>query len=121
MSHLSFEFVRLCLLAVFATLAARSWLRWRRGGGGEAAAWLTASFAVLAGAALCGILWADRLQHGQGTGLWKLAVGVALLFPYCLVRFTAVFRPDWRRWPLICGVVSGLVIAWTVAMPAPPA
>ncbi|HEV7861453.1 MAG TPA: hypothetical protein VGR20_02095, partial [Acidimicrobiia bacterium] len=118
MSDLILTTVRLCVLAVFATLATRSYRRWRHGGGGEAAAWLGASFTVLALVTMAGIVFAGQGQ-GQGRWPWKLTAAVLLLFPYCLSRFTASFRPAPRRLLTICGGVTALVIGWTLAMPAP--
>jgi diguanylate cyclase (GGDEF)-like protein len=117
MDDLTLAVLRVAVLGVFTTLAASLLTRWRRGDGGPAAAWLGASFAVLAAVAIAGIVDADGLGRARGTWPWKLIVAVILLFPYCLTEFTASFRPASRRILRACRTVTGLLVAWTMFLP----
>jgi len=118
MTDVVLDGLRLVVLAVFATLAVRSYRRWR-GEAGEAAAWLSASFAVLAVVALLGVVWSGQLARDQGRWPWKVTAAVLLLFPYCLSMFTASMQAVARRRVIVTRAVTGLVVAWTLVMPAP--
>jgi diguanylate cyclase (GGDEF)-like protein len=121
MDDLTLVLLRAAVLGVFTTLAVSLLVRWRRGDGGAAAAWLSASFAVLAAVAIAGIVDADGLGRARGTWPWKFTVAVILLFPYCLTQFTASFRPARRGILTACRTVTGLLVAWTVFLPPVPA
>jgi signal transduction histidine kinase len=49
--------------------------------------------------------------------LQRLLVIVLLLFPYCLFRFAAVFRPPSRYVEWIVSGATVLLMAWTLALP----
>jgi diguanylate cyclase (GGDEF)-like protein len=117
MDDLTLALLRAAVLAVFTALAVSLLARWRRGDGGAAAAWLSASFAVLALVTIAGIVDADGLGRARGTWPWKATVAVILLFPYCLTEFTASFRPTQRRILTACRTVTGLLVAWTMFLP----
>ncbi len=108
---------RLCVLALFTTLAGRSFRRWRRENQGEAARWLTASFAVLAAVTLASVVFPHNLQRSQGTWEWKLTLAVLVLFPYCVYRFTAAFRPASPRLHALCAGLTASIVLWTLLMP----
>jgi hypothetical protein len=116
MGDLSLALLRLAVLGVFTTLAARLLVRWRRGEGGAAAVWLSASFAALAFLAVAGLVDADGLGRARGSWPWKLAAGVVVLFPYFLTEFTASFRPTRHRLLTACRGVTGLLLVWTVLL-----
>ncbi len=121
MGDLTLAILRFAVLVVFTTLAARLLVRWRRGDGGAAAVWLSASFAVLAFLAVAGLVDADGLGRARGGWPWKLTASVVVLFPYFLTEFTACFRPTARRLLTACRAATGLLLAWTVVLsPVPP-
>ena len=76
------EVLRLVELALFSVLAVRSLQCWR-GDRGEAAGWLAASFAVLAGVTLAGIVLPEHPTGPAGVWEMKAVVGVLLLFAGC--------------------------------------
>lgn len=121
MDDLILTILRIAVLGVFTTLAARLFARWRRGDGSTAAAWLSASFALLATLTLAGLVDADGLARARGSWPWKLTASIVLLFPYCLTEFTASFRTGQRRLLTACRVVTGLLVVWALALsPVPP-
>ena len=111
------EVVRVCVLLLFAVLTIKSF-RCSRRGRGQAARWLTASFAVLAAVTLAAVV-TPRLAAHQGSGEWKLTVCVLLLFPYCLSRFTANFAasPSSRRRHGLCAGLTLVLVLATLALP----
>jgi hypothetical protein len=113
---LTLAIVRVAVLGVFTTLAARLLVRWRRGDGGTAAVWLSASFGVLAFLAVVGLVDADGMGRARGSWPWKLTVGVVLLFPYFLTEFTASFRPTQHRLLTACRAGTGLLLVWTAIL-----
>src|SRR2546422_910258 len=113
------EVLRLVELALFSVLAVRSLQCWR-GDRGEAAGWLAASFAVLAGVTLAGIVLPEHPTGPAGVWEMKAVVGVLLLFPYCLHRFTAAFRSGSHQSDRLFFLLTAFVIGWTLVLPGGP-
>ena len=114
-----YEAVQLVELGGFTALAAASSLRWARLRTG-AAAWMTATFAVLAGAVLAGrFLPASAADAGDaGDAALARAVVVLLgLIPYCLFRFGAAFGGTRRRTDVGARIATGLLLLATTALP----
>jgi len=103
---------------VFALLAVASIVHWRRRGG-EAAAWLAASFGIMALFLVSSLLFPDE---AEGAVLWLARVSIAtlFLFPYCLYRFTSSFDGSSRRIHAIAGGLTAVVILWTFVLPFGP-
>jgi signal transduction histidine kinase len=100
------QWLQLVVFAVVAVVTARQWARHRS----PPAGWAAISFLVLAV-----VLVAARVvPEDDGSGaLWarKLLIAALALFPYCLFRFAASFRPPSRR-------VDALAIGVTVVAAA---
>jgi diguanylate cyclase (GGDEF)-like protein/PAS domain S-box-containing protein len=115
-----YEAVQLLELGGFTALAAASSLRWARLRTG-AAAWMTATFTVLAGAVLAGRFLPASAAGDAGYAALARAVVVLLgLFPYCLFRFGAAFGGTRRRTDVGARVATGMLLLATTALPGFP-
>ncbi|HEU4400194.1 MAG TPA: PAS domain S-box protein [Actinomycetota bacterium] len=106
--------------ALFVILAGVSFLRWRRERG-RAEAWLAATFGALAGVVLAGVLLEITIAGEPPAWAGKLLIGVVILFPYLLFRFTASLERAARRTEVAAGVLAGTTVAWTLLLPSFPA
>jgi diguanylate cyclase (GGDEF)-like protein/PAS domain S-box-containing protein len=115
-----YEAVQLLELGGFTALAAVSSLRWARLRTG-AAAWMTATFTVLAGAVLAGRFLPESAATDPGYAALARAVAVLLgLFPYCLFRFGTAFCGARRRTDVVARIATGLLLVATAALPGFP-
>ena len=108
------------ILALFLALGLACLLQWRRAKS-PAAAWSAGSFGLLGGVFLLLVALPEDDDPSGGV-LWALKLGIAglVLFPYFLYRFMAAFRPTGRRLNRYAFVFTGLLIAWTFALPEFP-
>jgi PAS domain S-box-containing protein len=110
------EFVQLLLFAGLGLVAVWEW--WRRRG--KAAAWLAATFGLLAVVVVAAELLPEHSQ--SATVIWARKVEIALLafFPYFLYRFmTSFVRPI--RWIYVsAGVLTGAVVLGALLLPSIP-
>jgi PAS domain S-box-containing protein len=104
--------------ALFVGLAVVCAVQWKRQGG-RVIAWLTATFGVLAVVVLTGLL---LNAWGAKPPPWatKAIVALLLLFPYLLLRFAASLDPPRRSTEVGAGVLTGVVLGWTLLLPALP-
>lgn len=104
------EMVVLGALGVVATI------RWRRRGGASRA-WMAITFTVLGSVVIAGHF--IPVHSGSAIVLWerKASIGILLLFPYCLFRFTTTFQapPRWLGTSALCltAVAAGAGFAFT--------
>jgi PAS domain S-box-containing protein len=105
--------------ALFVSLAGVCLLRWLRERG-RPAAWLAATFGILASLVVTGLVL-EVTVDGQPPG-WatKLILAPVILFPYLLFRFTASLERAARRTEIVAGVLAGTTVAWTLALPSLP-
>jgi len=103
-------YVNEALFVALAAVAVTQWTRQRT----EATKWFAATFLVLAG-----FVVARRLLSDDALGLWvlKIEISILVLFPYFLNRFVGSFVPraQWVR--ILAVILTGGVIAWTLALP----
>ena len=105
--------------ALFVSLAGVCFLRWRRERG-TAAAWLAATFGLLAAVVIVGVVLEVTVAAEPPAWTTKLPLAAIILFPYLLFRFTAALERAARRTELVTGVLAGATVAWTLALPALP-
>ena len=99
--------------ALYLGLAVAAFRRWRRQGG-EAAAWVAATFAALATIGLIGLVTPDQPEGLVGRLVQKFSILGVVFFPYGLYRFTSAVR---RTSVLIDRIALGatlLVGVWTL-------
>ena len=102
--------------AVFALLGIASFVYWRRRGG-EAAAWLAASFGILALVVVQGLILPEE-PRGVLRWVEKVSVALLFLFPYCLYRFTSSFGRSSGRYDLGAGALTAVVVLWALLLPS---
>jgi hypothetical protein len=105
--------------ALFVSLAGVCSLRWRRERG-RAAAWLAATFGMLAAVVVMGVVLEVTVAGEPPAWATKLILGAVILFPYLLFRFTAALERAARRTEVVAGVLAGTTVAWTLVLPAFP-
>lgn len=89
----AYEFLAAIQPLVFAALGVTAFLQWRKRGG-RAAAWIAATFVLLAVVAVLGRVIEGRAGSSVVVWLQKINVALVVLVPYFLYRFTATFaRP----------------------------
>ena len=103
--------------ALFVGLAGVCYIQWRRQGG-RAAAWLAATFGVLAGVVLVGLAISSGSDGEPSIWATKLLLAILLLFPYLLFRFTASLSPASARTERAVGLLTGAVLAATLLLPS---
>jgi signal transduction histidine kinase len=114
------EALRTVDIAVFAILAAVSFVQWRRQPS-PSARWIFVTFTMLAVVVSSSAV--TELVLGDDPGAWvtKPVIALLVLFPYFLYRFAASFRLPSRRIEWFArGLTAGVVI-WTLVLPDVPA
>jgi signal transduction histidine kinase len=117
--RLAVEILRYVSLAAFVALGLVTINQWRRQRD-RAAAWAALGFGTLG---LVVVLGQIVPEHPNGFGqnfLQRLDIGVLLLFPYLLHRFTTVFRTATSALERALGLMTLVVIVWTFALPHVP-
>lgn len=92
----AYDFLAAIQPVVLGAVGAAAFFQWRRRGG-RAAAWIAATFVLLAGVAVLGRAIQGRPETPTVVWLQKINVALVVLFPYFLYRFTTTFRkpPRW--------------------------
>jgi signal transduction histidine kinase len=112
----SVEYVNLVLYTVVAVFAVAQWMRHRE----RAALWASATFVALALVVDVGRLIPEDEASRAALVSERLLIGLLVLFPYFLYRFTLAFRPPTRRLELLVGAMTVVVLAWTFLLPEIP-
>jgi signal transduction histidine kinase len=107
------EILRLLQAAVLVGLAILAVIHWRRQGG--PAGWLAASFGAISVAVVLGRI--DLPEGLAGLLTQKVQVTLLALFPYFLFLFQRAFTTRGRFMPVVATLVTGGIIAWTLALP----
>lgn len=105
--------------AVFVTLAVIAFRRWRRQRN-QTTAWLLATFGTLGV-----ILMMGRIIPENSDALWvaianKLVIGLLVLFPYALWRFTISILPRVRWFWWLAHILTGVTLLFTFLSPNLP-
>jgi signal transduction histidine kinase len=107
------RWIDLGLFSLVAVVALRQW----RLHGGRAGLWAALAFVVLALVVDVGWLLPDEPATDLELVAERLLVGVLVLFPYLLYRFTAAFRPPPRRLERFLGLMTLVILVWTFLVP----
>jgi signal transduction histidine kinase len=111
------RWVDLGLFTLVAIVALRQWQRHA----GRAGLWAALAFAALALVADVGsVIPAEPDTHLEEVAE-RVLVGVLVLFPYLLYRFTTAFRAPPKRLERLLGLMTVVVFAWTFLVPDFPA
>lgn len=107
-------------LVAYAALAVATINQWRLRRD-RAAGWAALCFGSLGLVVILGSLLPEH-PHGFGERLGqKIEIGIFLLFPYLLHRFTTVFRIAASRLEQLLGLMTVAMLVWTFALPNIPA
>ncbi len=114
-----YEILRGLQLIVFPGLALVALLQWRRRAG-KAAAWLAATFSVLAIVVVVSRLLPEQSDSATVTWIRKLNIGLLALFPYFLWRFHLCFIKQARWFYVIAHVLTALAVVGALLVPEFP-
>jgi signal transduction histidine kinase len=106
-------YVNLALLTAVAVAAV--WL-WRKRQS-RAAMWAAATFAVLAVVVDVGRFLPDDPSGAAEQVALRLLVGLLVLFPYLLYRFSSSFERASRRLEQLVALLTLTILVWTFALP----
>jgi signal transduction histidine kinase len=110
------RWVDLGLFSLVALVAVRQ----SRRHGGRAGLWAALAFAALAIVADVGEVLPDEPDTGLEKLAERLLIGILVLFPYLLYRFTAAFRAPPKRLERLLGLMTVVVFTWTFLVPEFP-
>ena len=95
------------------------WL-WRRRQS-RTALWAALTFAVLAIVVDAGRFVPEDPQTLGGELAIRVLIGLLVLFPYLLYRFSGSFAPAPRSLERVVGLMTAIMLVWTFALPEVPA
>jgi signal transduction histidine kinase len=110
------QYVNLVLYTVVAVFAVRQWTRHRE----RAALWAAVTFVALAIVVDIGRLVPDDSSAAWATVAERLLIGLLVLFPYFLYRFTLAFNRPSNRLELLVAAMTAIVLLWTFFLPELP-
>lgn len=116
--HALVESIRAINVGLFVLAAVLAFRESRRGTS-QAGLWAALTFGALAAVAVAGRVLPDDPQGLAAVGE-RLVIGLLVLFPYLLYRFTAAFRESTARLESLVGVPTVLMVLWTFALPHVP-
>ena len=105
--------------ALYVGLAVIAVVQWRRRRG-SAAAWVAATFGLLAGVMIVGSLLPETGGGLLAGAVRRMLLAALVTFPYCLYRFAAEFEPVRRRIDQAAMWSTAFVIVAGVAIPRYP-
>ncbi len=114
------EALRWIELGLFSLVAVVAFRQWRLHGG-RAGLWAALAFIALAVVVDVGELLPEEPDTDLEEVAERLRIGVLVLFPYLLYRFTAAFRPAPKRLERLLGLMTVGVFSWTFLVPDIPA
>lgn len=100
---------------LYTVLAIGASLQWRRGGG-RPALWAALAFGSIGLVVIAGRA-PERIQTDW---VVKVELGLLVLFPYLLYKFTTAFEKAPRGLERFVGVMTVALLAWSVALPQVP-
>jgi signal transduction histidine kinase len=103
-------------VVVFGVLAVVSLRLWMRGRGGPAF-WAALSFGAVGIVVLDGLVLPDDPANDFQEIVQRVNIGLLVLFPYLLYRFTTTFERAPGGLERFLGVMTVVVLAWTFLLP----
>jgi signal transduction histidine kinase len=100
---------------LYTVLAVGAYLQWRRGGG-RPALWAALAFGSIGLVVLAG-----RAPEGiQTDWVVKVELGLLVLFPYLLYKFTTAFEKAPQGLERFVGLMTAVLLIWSFALPGIP-
>jgi hypothetical protein len=100
---------------LYTVLAVGAYLQWRRGGG-RPALWAALAFGSIGLVVLAG-----RAPEGiQTDWVVKVELGLLVLFPYLLYKFTTAFEKAPEGLERFVGLMTAVLLIWSFALPRIP-
>lgn len=109
-------YVNLVLFTLLAIAALRQW----RAGKGRAGLWATLTFASLALVVDIGELLPSEPRSDAAIVAQRVLLGVLVLFPYLMYRFTTAFERPTVRLERFLGLMTAIVVIWSFVLPSIP-
>jgi signal transduction histidine kinase len=109
-------------VAVFTILALAAFVQWRKGGG-RPAFWAALAFGAIGIVVLAGRLqelWLENRSETASELVLKAELALLVLFPYLLYRFTTAFERAARGLERFLGIMTIVLIVWSLALPEIP-
>ncbi|HWC32509.1 MAG TPA: hypothetical protein VG709_05210 [Actinomycetota bacterium] len=110
------DYANLALFTLVALAALREW----RAGRGRAGLWAALTFSALAVVVTVGRVVPEDPMNAVEFVVSKALVGLLVLFPYFLYRFTAAFQASTPRVAHVLGVMTMVLLATTFVTPEFP-
>ncbi|HEX2294143.1 MAG TPA: ATP-binding protein [Actinomycetota bacterium] len=99
-------------LVLYAGLGVIALVQWRRRGG-KPAAWVAATFAILAAVVVMGQFLPEHDESPTIDFVQRLVIAILALFPYFLFRFMASFESPGRLLEALAALLTGATIVTT--------
>lgn len=112
---LAFRYVNLVAYATLGLVALRFWLRRRD----PASMWAASTFGSLGLLVVLGLI-PNHPGNLPERALGRIEIGLLVLFPYLLFRFTTAFRAPGQRLARGLFTLTTVLLVWTFAMPRYP-
>jgi signal transduction histidine kinase len=109
-------------VVVFTILALAAYGQWRKGGG-RPALWAALAFGAIGIVVLAGRaqeLWLEERSDVASELVLKAELALLVLFPYLLYKFTTAFERAARGLERFLGLMTVVLIVWSVALPTIP-
>jgi signal transduction histidine kinase len=100
---------------LYTILAIGAYLQWRRGGG-RPALWAALAFGAIGLVVLAG----QMPERWQTDWIVKVELGLLVLFPYLLYKFTTAFERAAQGLERFIGLMTLVLLAWSFALPRIP-
>ncbi len=110
------SYINIALFAGLFVLAGSVWWRERD----RPSAWFALTLGTLTVVTVAGLFISEDPQGATEELISKALIGVLLLFPYSLFRFTAQFSKPKPKWDALASLSTFALIVWTLLLPEIP-
>jgi signal transduction histidine kinase len=102
-------------VGLYSILAVAAFVQWRRGRG-RPSLWAALAFGAIGVVVLAGLL-PERVQTDA---VVKVELGLLVLFPYLLYKFTTAFERAPRGLERLLGLMTLVLVVWSLSLPDVP-
>jgi signal transduction histidine kinase len=102
-------------VGLYSILAVAAFVQWRRGRG-RPSLWAALAFGAIGVVVLAGLL----PERAQTDAVVKVELGLLVLFPYLLYKFTTAFERAPRGLERLLGLITLVLVVWSLSLPDVP-
>jgi signal transduction histidine kinase len=102
-------------VGLYSILAVAAFVQWRRGRG-RPSLWAALAFGAIGVVVLAGLL----PERAQTDAVVKVELGLLVLFPYLLYKFTTAFERAPRGLERLLGLMTLVLVVWSLSLPDVP-